>query len=70
MRQLTAFLKVDLDQQAQSSQTDSLGSYLLVAPETELPVAMGIYLCRSHTIDTIRYKLDYSLEETLSFGEK
>jgi hypothetical protein len=70
MRQLTAFLKVDLDQQAQSSQTDSLGSYLLVDPETELPVAMGIYLSRSHTIDTIRYKLEYRLEETLSFGEE
>lgn len=70
MKQLTAFLKVDLDQQAQSSQTDSLGSYLLVDPETELPVAMGIYLSRSHTIDTIRYKLEYRLEETLSFGEE
>ena len=70
MKQLTAFLKVDLDAQAQSSQTNSLGSYLVIDPETELPVAMGIYLSRSHTIDTIRYKLDYSLEETLSFGEK
>ena len=58
------------DQQAQSSQTDSLGSYLLVDPETELPLAMGTYLSRSHTIDTIRYKLEYRLEETLSFGEK
>jgi hypothetical protein len=70
MKQLTAFLKVDLDAQAQSSQTNSLGGYLVIDPETELPVAMGIYLSRSHTIDTIRYKLDYSLEETLSFGEK
>lgn len=70
MAQLTAFLKVDLDAQAQSSQTNSLGGYLVIDPETELPVAMGIYLSRSHTIDTIRYKLDYSLEETLSFGEK
>lgn len=70
MKQLTAFLQVDLDAQAQSSQTGAVGSYLLVDPETELPVAMGIYLSRSHTIDTIRYKLDYSLEEKLSFGEE
>jgi hypothetical protein len=70
MKQLTAFLKVDLDAQAQSSRTEAIGSYLVIDPETELPVAMGIYLSRSHTIDTIRYKLDYSLEETLSFGEE
>ena len=70
MRQLTTFLKVDLDQQAQSSQTDAIGSYLVVDPEMQLPVAMGIYLSRSHTIDTIRYKLEYALEETLSFGEE
>ena len=70
MKQLTAFLQVDLDAQAQSSQTGAVGSYLLVDPETELPVAMGVYLSRSHTIDTIRYKLDYSLEEKLSFGKE
>ena len=68
MAQLTAFLQVELDSKAESSQTEAAGGYLVIDPETELPMAFGIYLTRTHTIDSIPYALRYTLEETLKFG--
>ena len=70
MLQLSTFLQVDLDGQAQSMETLTAGGYLTVDGETGLPVGMGMYFSRYHTMNSIRYKLSYSLDETLTFGEE
>lgn len=70
MLQLSGFLKVDLDAQAQSMETLTAGGYLTVDSETGLPTAMGMYFSRYHTMNSIRYKLSYSLDERLTFGEE
>jgi len=68
-QQLMGVLQVDLDAQAESARTFRSGGYLTVDLETALPVAMGMYLERSHTIDGVAYRLDYRLRENLSFVE-
>jgi len=70
MLQLSTFLQVDLDGQAQSMETLTAGGYLTVDGETGLPVGMGMYFSRYHTMNSIRYKLSYSLDETLTFGKE
>lgn len=70
MLQLSEFLQVDLDGQAQSMETLTAGGYLTVDGETGLPVGIGMYFSRYHTMNSIRYKLSYSLDETLAFGEE
>ena len=70
MKQLSAFLQVDLDQQAQSSETVKAGGYLELDASTGLPVAMGMELERSHALDGVRYVLQYQLDEEFSFIEE
>lgn len=70
MLQLSTFLQVDLDGKAQSMETLTAGGYLTVDGETGLPVGMGMYFSRYHTMNSIRYKLSYNLDETLIFGEE
>ena len=70
MLQLSTFLQVDLDGKAQSMETLTAGGYLTVDGETGLPVGMGMYFNRYHTMNSIRYKLSYNLDETLIFGEE
>lgn len=70
MEQLSAFLQVNLDEQAQSSETLKAGGYLELDAATGLPVAMGMELERSHALDGIRYVLQYQLDEEFSFTEE
>lgn len=67
MEQLSSFLQVDLDTQAQSMETLRAGGYLTVDKTTGLPVSMGLYFERAHTMDSIRYVLRYTLDQTLKF---
>ena len=69
MQHLTEALQVDLDALATLSENLSSGGYVTVDTDTGLPVSMGMFLKKSHTISGITYQLDYHLEETLSFTE-
>ena len=70
MFHLSSFLQVDLDSQAQSMETLTAGGYLTVDGQTGLPVGMGMHFDRYHTMNSVRYKLSYSLDETLTFVEE
>lgn len=61
-------LQVDLDVLAESAENHKAGGYLTVDLQTGLPVAMGMYMEKSHTIDGVTYGLNYRLEETLTFS--
>lgn len=60
-------LQVDLDALAEVAQNHNAGGYLTVDLETGLPVSLGMFMEKSHTIDGITYNLDYYLSETLKF---
>ena len=61
-------LQVDLDDLAEFSEHHRAGGYLTINLETGLPVELGMYMEKSHTIDGVAYKLEYRLEETLNFS--
>ena len=61
-------MQVDLDNQATQSNTLSAGGYLTIHKETGLPVSMGLYLEREHTINDIPYRLTYQLDHTLELS--
>ncbi len=67
LRHLAEVLQMDLDALAQDAENHSAGGYLTLDAETGLPVRMGMFLEKSHTIGGISYRLDYRLEETLWF---
>ena len=68
MENIGGFLQVDLDNQATQSNTLSAGGYLTIHKETGLPVSMGLYLEREHTINDIPYRLTYQLDHTLELS--
>lgn len=59
------FLDVDLDAKATTSETLSIGGYLTIDKATRLPITMGLYLERTHTIEDVPYVLSYQLDHTL-----
>lgn len=63
-------LQVDLDAVAQNMENHSSGGYVTIDTDTGLPVQMGMFLEKSHTIGGISYRLDYRLEEKLVFTEE
>ncbi|MBQ3542351.1 MAG: hypothetical protein IJA45_04405 [Oscillospiraceae bacterium] len=67
---LTDVLQVDLDALAQTAEHHRSGGYLTVDTDTGLPVNMGMFLEKSHTVGGISYRLEYRLEETLIFIEE
>lgn len=67
---LMTVLQVDLDALAESSQNISAGGYLTVDTQTGLPVVMGMFMEKSHTLDGVTYRLDYRLDESLTFSEE
>ena len=68
IKHLQDVLQVDLEGIADASEHHRSGGYLTVDLETGLPVELGMYLEKSHTIDGITYGLTYYLEETLTFS--
>jgi len=66
-RHLQNVLQVDLDALASVSEYHGFGGYLTVDMETGLPVAFGMFMGKSHTMDGVAYRLDYRLDETLAF---
>ena len=64
---LTDVLQVDLDAVAQTAEHHRSGGYLTVDMETGLPVNMGMFLEKSHTLGGAAYRLEYRLEEALTF---
>ncbi len=69
MKNITAFLQVDLDDQAQSYETTEAKGYLTICKATGLPTAAGMSFERSHTIKDITYQLTYRLEHTLALSQ-
>jgi hypothetical protein len=67
-KHLQDILQVDLDALADASEHHRSGGYLTVDMQTGLPVGLGMYLEKSHTIDGVAYKLEYRLEEALNFS--
>ena len=67
LQHLAEALQVDLDALAEDAENHRCGGFLTVDVETGLPVSMGMYLEKSHTIGGVTYRLDYRLEETLTF---
>ena len=67
-KHLQDVLQVDLDDLAEFSEHHRSGGYLTINLETGLPVELGMYMEKSHTIDGITYGLHYRLEETLTFS--
>ena len=67
-KHLLDVLQVDLETIADTSEHHRSGGYLTINLETGLPVELGMYLEKSHTIDGITYGLTYHLEETLTFS--
>ncbi len=68
MANITQFLQVDLDAQAAIKKNISAGGYLEIDRKTGLPTAMGLYVEREHTIDTVTYQLTYKLEQTMELS--
>ncbi len=69
MANISQFLQVDLDEKATGKKTLSAGAYLVIDRETGLPTAMGLNMERQHTIDTVTYRLTYSLEQTMALSD-
>ena len=69
MANITQFLQLDLDAKATEKNTVSAGGYLVIDRETGLPTAMGLYMERQHTIDTVTYRLTYSLDQTMKLSD-
>ncbi|MBQ2785234.1 MAG: hypothetical protein IJF02_01855 [Oscillospiraceae bacterium] len=69
MENITQFLQVDLDAKATLKKTASAGGYLVIDRETGLPTAMGLHVERQHTIDTVTYKLNYRLDQTMKLSD-
>ena len=69
MANISQFLQVDLDAEATKKKTVSAGGYLVIDRETGLPTAMGLYVERQHTIDTVAYRLTYRLDQTMKLSD-
>ena len=69
MKNIASFLQVDLESKATTGKTVSAGGYLTIHKETGLPLSMGLYLEREHTMDSGTYQLTYQLDQTLALSE-
>ena len=67
MTTIADFLQVNLDEAAEASETQLAGGYLVISKDTGLPVEMGIYMNKIHTINTVVYELTHTLQQNLSF---
>lgn len=64
---LADVLQVDLEALSQAAEHLRSGGFLTVDTDTGLPVSMGMFMEKRHTVGGISYRLDYRLEETLTF---
>ena len=63
-----SLFNMDLDTLATSYSTQYIQGYLTLDKSSGLPVAIGMSLARSHTINNVSYQLTYQLDQALSFS--
>ena len=66
--QVYSLISVNLDIYAPNYSTESAEGYLAINKDTGLPTSAGLYLSRTHRIDTVPYTTVYQLDQSLTLS--